>query len=876
MALVSISFSGDDARLRAQHDRLLGDQEKLIAKYRAMAGMSKKSSSELARETQARKRMAAAESEAQKQRAEGAKITQSLLTPQERFNALIKESIRLQQSGAMGRDVLQRRFKQLKEQLRVEQEAISKAKQANQIAEQSAASKAKQIQQSIELTNQRKREAAQARAVAAAEREKAEAAKLIQSSETPQERFKRRISEITALRGKEGVTTDLLKRKYREAREELQRAEQATDDYKNSLRAKTEAERKAAAVVQSTLTAGEKYKRQLGELKKLHRDGYLTLDQLRRGRIALREEFRKSLQPASQMPTIISKVGQLAAAYLGVGAAVGQVSKAIQTNIELQEKSLEIADRVARSQQEGFKNLAGLSTIEKQTASTEAKRIAADGLPIDKVTEAIGSAFSAGGQMGLEKAIEAVEEAAKINRLTPDNLPFEAAAALDIAGATGSNDIAANLGFIKSVGKEARPSDPMKVSVNAAKAVQGAVNALPGALREVEAERQRAAITGGGLFAALTKSGTDITGESASTAVTMFVNRMEEVFSNLPQQKIELQGEIKKLEDSSLVTDAEQLRIDAAKMDLEMTREKLAALDKIRRKSKEQQQDELQLKLAERQGVIDLRTAQESSVLSTEETATLQSLRQKFASLSQVVDPGRVEDRVQALRGNDVLRETLFEKEFGEQRFKAGFEQILDSGSQLAKDFDQSIKNITFDKGLFNRLQKEIESATPELQVGALSARLGADSETALNNIELQTLGLIRRQFTDVEARTRLETSNLAARGFGAMVGSINAMRVNSSETVDEAIGVARSVIGDRLRSDFFDTPEGQAETFQARKADMERFLERLDEIAATFENVSKQQAAAAGKLNNAAGNLGNKQAGAGAQAAAGRVGGDL
>lgn len=140
MALVSISFSSDDARARAAHDRLLDDQEKIIQKYRSMAGMSSKSASELRRETSVRKANALAQKESLGVAKRAAQITRQLRTPQEKFNAAMREAISLKDKGALSADALLRRYKQLKRELAEEKRAMDASNRGLQEAKRLAAS----------------------------------------------------------------------------------------------------------------------------------------------------------------------------------------------------------------------------------------------------------------------------------------------------------------------------------------------------------------------------------------------------------------------------------------------------------------------------------------------------------------------------------------------------------------------------------------------------------------------------------------------------------------------------------------------------------------------------------------------------------------
>lgn len=770
MATVTVSFSGDAARLQQQHDRLLADQEKIIQKYRSMANISSKSASELRRETALRRAATQAEREAKSERAAAAKIINSTLTPQQRANELSREAIELYQKGHISREVLQRRFKQLKANARAEEEALNTTKQSQEL------------------------------------------------------------------------------------------------------------ERKAAAIIDRNTTAMERYKLQLREAKEAQRDGRISMEQLRRERKRLSDEFRKNLSPNNQLGDLTKRAIALGAAYIGVGTAVAGVSRAIQDQVQLQEKSLEIAERIAGAQQEAFKNLAGVSPEERQRASEEAKRIARVGIPVDKVLDAIGTAQSAAGQFGLDKAIEAVEASVALNIQKPEFLRIDAASALDVANATGVTDIKANLGLIKSIGAQARPDQARKVAENASKGIMGVVSSLPDELRGKESERRRAAIDAGALFAVFSKAGVDPTGESTSTAAVQFSREIAELFTGLAARREETAADIAKLESAKAVTPEEQVKIDAAKLELQITKERLAELGRIGRKTKDQQQQELQLKIQAREDELQLKRTIEGSTLSDEENKELERLRIAATELRNVADPGRFAERVATIRSNETLRNALFEKEFGEARFKAAMENLFKDGDRFSEMFTEARQSISFDQRLYDNLARETTTATPELQVGAMRARLRADNEAELNSLRAQTIAMIRDQFSEVEVRTR--SSSLLEQPFQMAEANIQAGRIASARSVDEAAELARYFISGRIANDARSETwqlgrRGQGSATDEQVDQMQQFLNRLEEIATTFKSSAELQNQAAGNLNGVAGNLKSTQKDAAAGRAAAAVGGD-
>lgn len=247
----------------------------------------------------------------------------------------------------------------------------------------------------------------------------------------------------------------------------------------------------------------------------------------------------------------VDKLGGFVAGFVSVQAAAQVVSFAYKEQVELQREALELSQRVAASQQEAAKNLTGIS--DAQTRSVLGQRAPAiasqTGFPdIAKLTDAIGAAFSASGD--LEKSLSAVSAAAELTRLTTDQITTVASGALDVARGSGIADARQNLAFLLSAGKSARIEDPAKLAGTIAPTVASGVSTVPQQNRE-QAAREIAA-----LFTTLNQQATDKSGDSTRTAVTTLLARMESFFSGKEGDPGTVAGRLQRLQqDAELRSD---------------------------------------------------------------------------------------------------------------------------------------------------------------------------------------------------------------------------------------------------------------------------------------------------------------------------------
>ena len=129
-AEVTVMMAADDKRLRAVHEKLLRDQQKILDKYAKLASQSQKSA-EIARKEQLTRREAAkAEKEYADQKARAAKLTEQSLTPQERLVKRAKELQKLRQAKEISGETARRQLRAAIADMKAEEKAIERSSEA--------------------------------------------------------------------------------------------------------------------------------------------------------------------------------------------------------------------------------------------------------------------------------------------------------------------------------------------------------------------------------------------------------------------------------------------------------------------------------------------------------------------------------------------------------------------------------------------------------------------------------------------------------------------------------------------------------------------------------------------------------------------------
>lgn len=226
----------------------------------------------------------------------------------------------------------------------------------------------------------------------------------------------------------------------------------------------------------------------------------------------------------SGIDKIVAGLGKWASGFATVTAAGAVVTKMLSDQVAIQEQTLEISNQVAKAQQEAAKNLSGVSTEKiSQALQQEVPTIAVEASFKDlaALTKALGSTASIVGE---DRASSVVATAAKLERLTPENLQTTATSTGDLVKATGVKDAREAMALLLSAGSVARPEELSRLSLGAARAVNAGTLSAPGQDKVAAAKESTA------LFAMLSK--VDKSGESASTATVQLIDQLRSIFKD--------------------------------------------------------------------------------------------------------------------------------------------------------------------------------------------------------------------------------------------------------------------------------------------------------------------------------------------------------
>jgi hypothetical protein len=388
----------------------------------------------------------------------------------------------------------------------------------------------------------------------------------------------------------------------------------------------------------------------------------------------------------------VAQVSGIALSYFGLQEAIGAVNNYLALQRDLIQQAADAQANLAKAQQDASKNLAALSPEQRKDLLSQVPAIAqqAGFGDLNAITTALGTVASTGVD-DPQQIINAVIQSAKLERLSPENLPSTAAGAVDVQTKTGLADIRQALALIASTGTQSLVSDPEKLAANLPKALGAGIATAP--QQDVElAARETAA-----LYALVTTAGTDSQGMSSATFTIDFVNRMSQFFGNIQTEQITARSKIELID-----------RQIANGSDTE--------LDRLNR-------SKLQDFLAASEGVSDPGT----------QFGRLQLLQNNPALSSAFAGPSG----------------------FGEQQFKPVLSGLLDASSKLAANLQTSVEKIQASTQAFDLQAAELENATPQLSIanfqarqqGVLAAQAAASGEAAMLS-SVRTAGAATLQTT--------------------------------------------------------------------------------------------------------------------------------
>lgn len=251
------------------------------------------------------------------------------------------------------------------------------------------------------------------------------------------------------------------------------------------------------------IAAIDKMNKKLGELQEKNRK--------------LAEDTAKSSkQAASSFDDATDALAGMAAGYLSVAAAVGLVTKELQSKFELEQKAADLQKVAANAERDFLRNLGLVGGANQQSAIRNLQQIGQrQGVPMADLYGAAGAALSAsGGDIG--KTMSAVEEAAKIAPDSPQVMQELASAMIDLGKATKSGDVQEGLRILIASGQLSRVKDWRQLGINAPQGIVGASN------YGASAESATA------MFAALSNVSADPTGAMTATAMVQLSKQLRD------------------------------------------------------------------------------------------------------------------------------------------------------------------------------------------------------------------------------------------------------------------------------------------------------------------------------------------------------------
>lgn len=236
----------------------------------------------------------------------------------------------------------------------------------------------------------------------------------------------------------------------------------------------------------------------------------------------------------------VAELASVVTAYIGVQEAIQLVTSYMEKQRDILRETKDTQLELAKSQQEAAKNLAGLTIVERNSLLRDAVpdiAAAAGFSDVAEITQALGAVASA-GESNPDQIRNAVQQAARIERLTPERLDTTAAASSAVQRQAGLDDIRQAIALVETTGTQARITNPQQLVDSLPKAVGSLVSTVPQQNPEIAA-REAAA-----LFAQITQGGNDEQGRSSATFAIDFGTRLDKFFTGLADEQIQARSKI--------------------------------------------------------------------------------------------------------------------------------------------------------------------------------------------------------------------------------------------------------------------------------------------------------------------------------------------
>lgn len=225
--------------------------------------------------------------------------------------------------------------------------------------------------------------------------------------------------------------------------------------------------------------------------------------------------------------TAIGQISAIIGSYVGLSEVMNSINGFLEEQRRLATEAADAQVDLAKAQQEAFKNMVGQTDL-AQNALLQKKvfKVAGqEGASSVVMTQAVVAAKSAGATD--EEALQSARAAASYNRLSPEQIPKAAKAAVILGQATGVADPRQNLNLLLTSGGPAFIEDPDKLANSAPVAIKNVAGAMDDP-DKIRASREAAA-----LFAMMSAKAGDEMGESTVTNAGNFALYLRKFFRDV-------------------------------------------------------------------------------------------------------------------------------------------------------------------------------------------------------------------------------------------------------------------------------------------------------------------------------------------------------
>jgi len=345
----------------------------------------------------------------------------------------------------------------------------------------------------------------------------AAASKIAESVRSPLQAYKVGLSELVD-HYKSGRLTqeeylaagDKLKEQYRDHAGITAKLEKAEKD-------KNEEIKSAQRIIESNLTAQQKYERNIAQITDLHKKGRLSLEQYNAAVAAEKTSLDKSTESGDKFGGVLgglgTKVAGAAAGFASMGTVISFIKAEYDALLERQGKSADANISLAAEQEMLINNLGGASGAD---VARQINQLSVDSnIKEANVTKAVNEAMAARGDSSVGDVVKAVGSAAKISKFAPEQLAGLAAATLDTQHQTGLGTDE-SLGFLLQLQGQSRTKGLKELAQNFTPSVGGVM--------KLGSDRQ----TAGAMLAALSHGMGDTSGAMTGTSGIQLAKQLRE------------------------------------------------------------------------------------------------------------------------------------------------------------------------------------------------------------------------------------------------------------------------------------------------------------------------------------------------------------